>query len=282
MEQGVSPTDFIKRSIQASAEKGDKTAGTDVTLTDGQAITTVGTDTVSGTKKRESMKNMLETGYSEEEKLYFYQKENPDDDKFVWAMVAGIPIDEYLKLQRDSWDIKGEKDANGKTVSGSKKKAYIAYLNTLDLNDAQKGLLMLQQGYTVDSGTKAVVGEYINGLGISADDRDALLSELKLTGTSGGGRSGGSNKKISIKKYSIPSPISIPAREVAQSRASSGRPEYLNNDLIGIHNQIMSDNTNILAETLAAEIAAVDANPMFNAAMKSAAKEEIRKRYARA
>ena len=103
-------------------------------------------------------------------------------------------------------------------------------------------------------------------------------SEKTSAGGSGGGRSsGGGSKKISAKKYSIPSQISIPSREVVQSRVSSERPAYF--DLLEIHGQIKD---NALKAALAADIEAVDKNPMYTAAMKSAAKEEIRKRYARA
>jgi hypothetical protein len=274
MEQGVTPSSFIKRSLQATTEEGDKTVGTDVTLTDGKAITTAGEDTVAGTKKRESMTNLLESGFNNEEKLYFYQKENPEDDKFVFAMVAGIPVDEYLTLKRDEWSIEGKKDANGKTITGTKKAAYFAYLDTLGLDDAQKGILMIQGGYSVDSGVKSAVVEYINGLGLSDADKTSLLSSLKLTDGNGSGKA---------KKATLPSiktgakarigSLNLPSLQLQSYTTNNGLQSALNS----IKNVISPEK--IKKAALQVELDQVDKNKLLTAKQKIARKQAIRKRY---
>ena len=46
----------------------------------------------------------------------------------------GINQDEFMKFAQNIGNIKSEKDKNGKTISGSKKKAVANYINSLNLH----------------------------------------------------------------------------------------------------------------------------------------------------
>lgn len=80
--------------------------------------------------------------------------------------------------------IKGDTDKNGNTVSGSRKKKIMSYINSLDIPKAKKYMLMGYLGYKNTSGGKDVM-EYINGLDLSRTEK------YMLYGLSGYDASGG-------------------------------------------------------------------------------------------
>jgi len=196
-EMGVSPLNYIKREAQRTAEKGDRDTKETVVLNpDGSLATEDKEYNISGTQKREAMKSLLTSGYSDDEKKYFYGKEFGTDSGWAYAMAASIPVDEYLKLKRDDWNIQGEKDKNGKTISGTKKKAYYEYVDGLALTQPQKDLLIaLTTTYKIDGGAMAGVKSYVDTLDIDAETRRLIYEKIGLSesgGTgSGSGRSGG-------------------------------------------------------------------------------------------
>ena len=80
--------------------------------------------------------------------------------------------------------IKGDTDKNGNTVSGSRKKKIMSYINSLDIPKAKKYMLMGYLGYKNTSGGKDVM-EYIKGLDLSRTEK------YMLYGLSGYDASGG-------------------------------------------------------------------------------------------
>ncbi len=60
---------------------------------------------------------------------------------------AGIGLRTALEARETIGDMKADVDANGKAVSGSKKKKVLAYINGLDLEKEQKDALYLAAGY---------------------------------------------------------------------------------------------------------------------------------------
>jgi hypothetical protein len=184
INQGVRPEAFVQRQIDIAQAEGDKKGSTEAYLVNGQLVTASGETTADGTKKRDAMASLLTGNYTSEEMTYFYQKEYPADDKYVYAMVAGIPIEAYVTLQRDEWDIHGEKDAQGNTISGSKKAAYIEYVKTLPINPAQRAILLMQNGYVLDTANYKNVAQYIAGLDIPVQEKLSLADAIGLA-TSG-------------------------------------------------------------------------------------------------
>jgi ppGpp synthetase/RelA/SpoT-type nucleotidyltranferase len=183
-DQGVRPSAFLHRSIQKSNEEGDKTGSSEVYLVEGRAVLADGTETVDGTKKREAMKSLLSSGYSEVEKAYFYENEYSNDQDYVWAMVADISLDEYLTLKRDEWDIHGEIDPEtGRTKTGTKKAASIEYVKTLNLNGAQRAILLMtafNSDYALETSDYKDIAEYIAGLDMTISEKIQLANAIGL------------------------------------------------------------------------------------------------------
>jgi hypothetical protein len=73
--------------------------------------------------------------------------------------------------------IEGQKDALGKTISGSKKEAALQYINALPLNNAQKVILATQSGYKVyDHRTDLI--NYIQSLPLTVEKKTEIWNSL--------------------------------------------------------------------------------------------------------
>ena len=71
-------------------------------------------------------------------------------------------------------EIEADKDANGKAISGSKRRKVEDFVESLRLKAAQKYIIMGALGYKNKLG-EAKVQAYVNGLGLSKDEREALM-----------------------------------------------------------------------------------------------------------
>ena len=66
---------------------------------------------------------------------------------FKYAESAGISVDVYLDYKARTKGLTSDKDANGKTISGSKKKKVMAVIHSLPLTSAQKDALYYANGW---------------------------------------------------------------------------------------------------------------------------------------
>lgn len=89
----------------------------------------------------------------------------------------GINQDEFMKFAQNVENIKSEKDKNGKTIAGSKKKAVANYINSLNLSSGEKAILFAKAGYP-DKGYKQTIYNYINGLNLSATRKKEIWDSL--------------------------------------------------------------------------------------------------------
>ena len=76
-------------------------------------------------------------------------------------------------------NIKSDKDANGVTITNSKKRKIVNYLNTLPISAIQKVYLYGISGYSVKQWSGELYN-YINGLNISAKQKQELWKQLGL------------------------------------------------------------------------------------------------------
>ena len=98
-----------------------------------------------------------ETRSAAEDYISFLELEmdNPDlnvtandaENYFKYAEPAGISMKMYLNYKDQTKGITGDKDANGNTVSGSKKAKILAVINSLPITSAQKDALYLANGW---------------------------------------------------------------------------------------------------------------------------------------
>lgn len=274
-EQGVRPSAFVKREVQRAGETGQ--AGSpeqDAIWEDGKMVTDEHGSIVSGSKKAQACDNLLNSGYTEEEKEYFYQKEYGGDDYYVASMLAGIPIDAYLSRKAAAMDLTGEKDENGKTVSGSKKEDIREYIYSLDIPDVQKSFLFAQE-YKIYGAEAQAVREYVDGLDVSDAERELIYSKLKLGGSSGrssGGRrgSGGGSEAASQ---------AIPDSVWNTLRSNVKAPGVPDNPVFAALLSMAEEHDSIMRAAMERDIAAVEANPFISNEAKAAQKKKIRERY---
>lgn len=103
-------------------------------------------DTISGTKKAKTLDliGSLDMGSEQKSALYFKAYPNEQDD----FDDLGIDFDEYYTYSRAMCTLTGDKDANGKTISGSKKAKVVSLIDSLDIPSEAKTKLYLQNGYS--------------------------------------------------------------------------------------------------------------------------------------
>lgn len=106
---------------------------------------------------------------------FFQTKISRDDMQDIQDL--GINQDEFMKFAENIGNIKSEKDINGKTISGSKKKAVANYINSLNLSSGEKAILFAKAGYP-DKGYKQAIYNYINGLNLSAARKKEIWDSL--------------------------------------------------------------------------------------------------------
>lgn len=110
---------------------------------------------------------------------YRWALKNPE--KHTVAKVIAGDVVRYRSLTSDLYDIKADKDASGKSISGSRKEKVIDYINGLDLDYGEKIILFKSQ-YTSDDTYNADILDYLNSRDdISYEETAAILTELGFT-----------------------------------------------------------------------------------------------------
>lgn len=102
-----------------------------------------------GLDKKEKIDYWLEMPDLDDDDLYYlYVSDYSDDAKIDIAMDVDIPVSEYLSYVAMTQDVEADKDRNGKTISGSKKRKILAIIDSLDLTIYQKNILYELSGYS--------------------------------------------------------------------------------------------------------------------------------------
>ena len=110
-------------------------------------------------------------------------------EKAVTLNKFGIDYDTYYDYYFGLKEIEGEKDANGETISGSKKKAVIEYVMSQDFPMAQKLILLMTQ-YKISDGdinglsaekVKLAVAKYITKLNLTREEKAELAQLVGFT-----------------------------------------------------------------------------------------------------
>lgn len=106
-------------------------------------------DPISGTRKAKTLDLLAEQNMDSAQKAALYFKAYPDEqEKFERA---GIDFDSYLTYSRGMCTMTGDKDASGKTISGSKKAKVVNLINSLNIPADAKTRLYLENGYAAKS-----------------------------------------------------------------------------------------------------------------------------------
>lgn len=113
-------------------------------------------------------------GYSDFEEFDYAQK-NPE--KYTVAKAVG-GYDAYIEISDTLGSFEADKDENGESIRGTKKQKVWAYIDSLDLNEAQKYILFKSKGYADDSHNYEII-DYLNSRDdISYSEMETILKEL--------------------------------------------------------------------------------------------------------
>jgi len=99
-------------------------------------------------------------------------------DKYMMYVDTGISVKTLNKYYAEIGKIEGIKDKNGKTISGSKKKAIFKYINSLPLSAVQKKILFTKSNASYGKSYKREIFNYINKLPISKARKEQIWKEL--------------------------------------------------------------------------------------------------------
>ena len=130
---------------------------------------------IADRKEDIDMTNYDDYGSFEE---FDYAQKYPE--KYAVATAVG-GYDSFAKYLSDLNDIEADKDKNGDTISGSRKKKVRAYIKSLNISKGQK-LILLKSQYPSDTYYNREIIEYLKGRDdISFEQKITILKELGFT-----------------------------------------------------------------------------------------------------
>ena len=114
---------------------------------------------------------------------YSYAYDHPEN--YAVAKAVG-GYEAYQGYSDELYDIKADKDENGKSISGSRKEKVLDYINNLDADYYTK-IILWKSEYTSDDSYNYEIIEYLNGReDISFEEEVAILRKLGFTVTDNG------------------------------------------------------------------------------------------------
>ena len=135
-EQGVGQTEYYRYLTEAAAVEPDYDENG---------------KTVNGSKNKKLYEALDAMDLSEEQKAALYVSEVQDftdDADYQAAADTGVSDWQYATFKANTGDMVSDKDSNGQTISGSKKKKVLDYINSMDIGNDAKDALYYAAGYT--------------------------------------------------------------------------------------------------------------------------------------
>ena len=132
---------------------------------------------ISDSRIKPTMKDLKVIGI---ENYAQYFSTNADKrEEYVTLVKTGMNTSTLNKYLTEIGNIEGEKDKNGKTISGSKKSAIVNYINSLNgLTYNEKLILYAKQGYSMTTSERSKIFNYINSLKLTSDEKINLLKSM--------------------------------------------------------------------------------------------------------
>ena len=127
--------------------------------------------------KSHAIKSIIDSNLPDEAKYQLYNN-SYSKDKINIAQTIGMDADTFLNYAKQ--DFKANKDKNGKSISGSKKRKVYNYLNKMNVNYEDRLILAKMQGYETEEGNAEIVN-YLNESSVTPDEFEAILKQLKFT-----------------------------------------------------------------------------------------------------
>ena len=115
----------------------------------------------------------------ESKKAYNWAYENPEGYMLSKAVTGDVV--KYRKIASDLYDIKADKDGNGKSISGSRKEKVAAYINSMDADYGSKIILFKSEYPSDDTYNNEIIDYLNNRQDISYADMVTILEKLEFT-----------------------------------------------------------------------------------------------------
>jgi hypothetical protein len=124
-------------------------------------------------------------GFDEDTKeAYDWAYRNPDKRPLAKAVAGDFA--QYRKYTGDLYDIKADKDEDGKSISGSRKEKVLDYINNMDADYGEK-IILFKSEYPADDTYNYEIIDYLNSRDdISYEEMVAILKELGFNVSSDG------------------------------------------------------------------------------------------------
>ena len=130
---------------------------------------------ISADKKAELADNILNTNYTNRQKLYLYSKEYSSNNVKM-AQALDIDADAFLKVESEQF--KSDKYANGKTVKNSKLNKVYSYVESLpNLSVAEKAILIKSQVSSFDKYNNQIV-KYVDSYDLTTKEKEDILKNI--------------------------------------------------------------------------------------------------------
>lgn len=108
---------------------------------------------------------------------YNFQYDNPE--KYTFSKAIG-GYESYRSYSSDLYDIKADKDENGKSISGSRKEKVIDYINEMDADYGEK-IILFKSEYPADDTYNQDIFDYVNGRDdLSYDEKVSIFKYLEF------------------------------------------------------------------------------------------------------
>lgn len=127
-------------------------------------------------QKREIIATIKDSGLNDEQKSYLYDKYYASSETLEVVKAIGIDFDSYLDYEYQNFT--ADKDADGKSISGSKKQKVFDYINSMDIGFEEKVILAKLQYNTYDEYNYDIIDYLNNNDDISYDQEVAILKKL--------------------------------------------------------------------------------------------------------
>lgn len=125
-------------------------------------------------KKNEIIDTIKSSNLDDNTKAYIYSKKY-GDKKIQSFINSGIDVNSYLDYKQQ--DFSADKDRNGKSISGSKKRKVFDYINSMNIPYEQK-LILAKSEYNSFNQNNYDIINYIENSGMSYDERIELYKNL--------------------------------------------------------------------------------------------------------
>lgn len=134
--------------------------------------------TLSKEKKNNIVSKIIDSGLNDKPKAYIYKKYY-NSDKVDFMVDTGIKVDDYLRYTIQ--ELESDKNANGKSISGSRKEKVVQYINSLNLDIPQKAIMIKATNTFKFNDYNNEIISYVNGLNMDYENKVRILEELDMT-----------------------------------------------------------------------------------------------------